>query len=200
MEIKTTSSLALKRFKNGEYPANYYCQCVHYLAVTGKDRWYLAVLIGNKEFKVFVIERDQEEIDALMRSEEEFWQYVKNNTPPPPDGSTSTSKTLSSVYPNSNGETADISPFNTDLLEYTRLSEQIAELEALKESAANRIKQYLGESEKGDSLKFKVSWKTASRSTFDVKRFAKDHQDMDLSSYYNQSSYRTFKVTEKKEN
>ena len=33
--------------KNGEYPGNYYCQCMHYLAVTGKQRWYLAVLIGN---------------------------------------------------------------------------------------------------------------------------------------------------------
>ena len=51
LEIKTTDSLNLKKFKGGEYPANYYAQIVHYLAVTGKKRWYLAVLIGNKEFK-----------------------------------------------------------------------------------------------------------------------------------------------------
>ena len=50
LEIKSTDSMNIKKFKNGEYPANYYCQCVHYMAVTGKQRWYLAVLIGNKEF------------------------------------------------------------------------------------------------------------------------------------------------------
>ena len=45
LECKTTSAMNLKRFKNGEYPENYYCQAVHYLMVTGAKRWYLAVLI-----------------------------------------------------------------------------------------------------------------------------------------------------------
>lgn len=199
LEIKTTDSMNLSKFKNGEYPSNYYVQCVHYLALTGKDRWYLAVLIGNKEFKTFTIERDQEEIDALMKSEEEFWRYVQTNTPPPPDGAESTSKTLSSIYPNSNGGTADISPFNNDLFEYTRLNAQIKELEKMRDEAANRVKLYLGETGEGESTRYKVYWKTAQRSSFDTKRFVKDHSDMDLSGYYNHSSYKTFKVTEKKE-
>lgn len=42
LEIKTTTELNLSKFKGGEYPANYYVQIVHYLAVTGKKRWYLA--------------------------------------------------------------------------------------------------------------------------------------------------------------
>ena len=50
LECKTTSIMNLKKFKNGEYPENYYAQCVHYLAVTGFDRWYLAVLILNQGF------------------------------------------------------------------------------------------------------------------------------------------------------
>lgn len=197
LEIKTTDSLNLSKFKNGEYPSNYYVQIVHYLAMTGKKKWYLAVLIGNKEFKVFTIERDQAEIDALMKSEEDFWRYVQTNTPPPPDGAESTGKTLASIYPNSNGGTTDISPFNHDLLEYTRLNAQIKELEKMRDEAANRVKLYLGETETGESLKYKVSWKTAQRSTFDTKRFVNDHSNMDLSGYYNHSSYKTFKVTEK---
>lgn len=28
LECKTTSALNLKKFKGGEYPANYYCQCI----------------------------------------------------------------------------------------------------------------------------------------------------------------------------
>ena len=102
LEIKTTSELNLKKFKNGEYPANYYVQIVHYLAVTGKKRWYLAVLIGNREFRWFTIERDEEEIKALMEAEKEFKQLIDSDTPPAADGSASTADTLSALYPNSN--------------------------------------------------------------------------------------------------
>lgn len=77
LEIKTTSELNMKKFKGGEYPANYYCQCVHYMAMTGKQRWYLAVLIGNRDFRWFTIERDEAEIAALMGAEADFWELVK---------------------------------------------------------------------------------------------------------------------------
>ena len=50
LEIKTTNALNLKKFKNGEFPANYYCQCVHYMMVSGLKRWYLAVLVLGIEF------------------------------------------------------------------------------------------------------------------------------------------------------
>jgi predicted phage-related endonuclease len=56
----------------------------------------------------------------------------------------------------------------------------------------------MGNSEKGESNSYKVSWASASRNSFDSKRFAEDYSNMDLSKYYKQSSYRTFKVTEVK--
>ena len=83
LEIKTTSELNMKSFKGGEYPANYYVQAVHYLAVTGKARWYLAVLIGNRDFRIFTIERDEAEIAALMDAERDFWEHVQTDTPGP---------------------------------------------------------------------------------------------------------------------
>ena len=51
LECKTTSAMNLKKFKNGEYPENYYAQCMHYLAVTGWERWYLAVLVLGRDFQ-----------------------------------------------------------------------------------------------------------------------------------------------------
>ena len=57
----------------------------------------------------------------------------------------------------------------------------------------------MGESERADGDAFKVTWASASRSTFDVKAFAKDNPGTDLSHYYKTSSYRTFKVTERKD-
>ena len=93
LECKTTSALNLKKFKNGEYPANYYCQCMHYMAVTGYEKWYLAVLIGNHDFRIFEIHRDEDEIAALMAAEEQFWSCVTSNTPPAIDGLPATGQT-----------------------------------------------------------------------------------------------------------
>jgi len=198
LEIKTTDSLNLKKFKNGEYPENYYVQCVHYLAVTGKKRWYLAVLIGNKEFKWFTIERDEAEIAALMGEETALWECVKNDTPPEIDGLKATTDTLTTIYANSNDNTVDLIGYQKDLFIYSELGQQIKELQAQQDEAANRIKAFMGESSGGVCGDFKVSWKTASRRTFDSKRFAKENPDIDISDYYKESSYRTFKVTENK--
>ena len=196
LEIKTTDSLNIKKFKNGEFPENYYCQCVHYLAVTGKKRWYLAVLIGNKEFKWFVIERDEAEISALMGAEADFWECVKNDTPPEIDGSKATTDAITTIYAEGNGDIVDLIAYKNDILIYNNISKSIKELKEQQDEAANRIKSYLGESSGGVCDDFKVSWNTSSRKTFDIKRFAEDNPDIDLSGYYKETSYRTFKVTE----
>lgn len=196
LEIKTTDSLNLKKFKNGEYPENYYCQCVHYLAVTGKKRWYLAVLIGNRDFKWFVIERDKAEIDALMGAEAELWEHVKNDTPPEIDGSRATTDTISTIYSESNDDVCDLIAYKNDLSVYSAISRQIKELQTQQDEVANRIKSFMGESSGGVCDEFKVTWKTANCKTFDVKKFAEENPDIDISEYYRETAYRTFKITE----
>ena len=197
LECKTTSVLNLKNFKNGAFPDTYYVQCVHYLMVTGCKKWYLAVLVLGKEFKVFEIERDEDEIKALAESEEAFWKYVEAETPPPADGTESTSETLSTIYPESNEDSVNLIAYERELEQYMALTAQIKELEKLKDEAANKVKAFLGEAGRGDSDRYKVMWTSTSRSTFDAKRFAADHKELDLSEYYKNSSYRTFKVTER---
>ena len=77
VEIKTTSMWNLGKFKDGKYPANYYVQCVHQMAVLDVPYCYLAVYIPQVEFKWFKIERNMEEEEALMQAEKEFWEnYV----------------------------------------------------------------------------------------------------------------------------
>ena len=200
VEIKTTNSFpAMRKFKNGEYPESWYCQMTHYLAVGGYDKAYLAVLIGCREFKIFELERDESEIAALMSEEEKFWKLVETNTPPVADGAASTSETISTLYPDSNDETVSLVAYENDLRQYMALTAQIKELETLKDEMANRVKAFMGESGKGETSSYKVSWTSSERKTFDAKKFAADHKDMELSEYYKISSYRTFKVTEAKE-
>jgi putative phage-type endonuclease len=196
LEIKTTDTLNLKKFSGGEYPANYYAQMVHYMAITGKKRWYLAVLIGNKEFKWFVIDRDEAEIAALMTAEAEFWELVKTDTPPAADGTAATSEALKTIYAESDGSVCDLTAFSANLRQYMALKKQIKELELLADEAANKIKEFMGESGGGECEGFKVSWKSQTRSTFDRKRFESENPDIDLSGYFKQSASRVFKVAE----
>lgn len=197
LEIKTTSELNLKKFKGGEYPGNYYCQCMHYMAVTGKQRWYLAVLIGNREFKWFTIDRDEEEIKALMAAEEAFKKLVDSDTPPDADGTSSTTDTLTALYPYSTNDTIGIGSFEKDLDDYFRLKEQLDHIASTIDGIANRIKAHLQECERGEGEKYKVSWKTQTRSTFDSKKFIADHPQLDVSKYFKTSNTRPFRVTEK---
>lgn len=198
LEIKTTSELNMKKFRGGEYPANYYCQCVHYMAITGKQRWYLAVLIGNRDFRWFTIERDEAEIAALMAAEADFWEMVKNNTPPVADGSQATTAAIKTIYAESNENTVDLTLENTALAQYIAIGKQIAELEAMQDEAANKIKSFMGDAGGGECDGFRVSWKSSTRRTFDSKRFAKENPGLDLAGYYKETSTRTFRVTELK--
>lgn len=198
LEIKTTNSFPImKQVRNGEFPEQYYAQVVHYLAVSGLDKAYLAVLIGCRDFKVFELERDENEISALMGAEEEFWLgYVKTNTPPPADGAVSTSETLSTIYPESNDNTVNLMAYENDLKQYMTYTSLIKDVEKQRDEVANRIKAFLGESGRGESNNYKVSWTSSKRVTFDSKRFASEHGDMDLSDYYKTTNVRTFKVSE----
>jgi putative phage-type endonuclease len=195
-EAKTTSALNTKKFKNGEYPENYYAQCVHYLMVTGCKRWYLGVLILGVGFRWFVIERDEAEIEALRKSEADFWEYVKTQQAPMTDGSDSTSETLKTIYPESNGDYVSLMAYESDLRQYMTLSKVIDDVKKDKEEVANRIKAFMCDAEKGESNHFKVSWKSSIRSTFDHKRFAEDNPGIDLTDYYEETPTRTFKVNE----
>jgi predicted phage-related endonuclease len=146
----------------------------------------------------FTIERDEDEIAALMDEERTFKMYVDNDTPPQADGASSTSDTLFALYPDSIDTAIGIGFYEKDLDNYFRLKEQKKNIEMTIDGIENRIKAHLGECARGEGEKYKVSWKTQYRKTFDVSRFAKEHPDVDISAYYKASSSRPFRVAEKK--
>ena len=199
LEIKTTNSFPImKSLRNSEeFPEAYDCQVVHYLAVTGLEKAYLAVLINCRELKIYEMERDQAEIDALMGAEEAFWKLVETNTPPAVDGDESTTETLKTLYPNANGETVDLFAYNSLLDQYIDLTSQIKELSDLKEEVGNRVKDFMKEAGKGESDRFSVSYANTTRKTFDAKRFSAENGNLNLDPYYNVTTSRTFKVTPK---
>ncbi len=197
LECKTTFSLDLKQFHGVEFPVQYYAQCVHYLAVTGAERWYLAVLAYGRGFFTFVLERDQAEIDALMAAEAEFWKQVEADIPPAADGSAATTTALQEIYPISQHTTAALFGRDDVLREYMRLKENKKMLDLRIGEIENTIKADLGDADSGSCGTFHVSWRSQVRQTFQAKEFAKDHPDIDLAPYYKDTTLRPFKVTER---
>lgn len=198
LEIKTTNALHLSKFKNGEFPATYYAQCCHYLLVSGLDRWYLAVLVLGIDFKVFVIERDEAELEALKEAEESFWENVQSETPPAIDGMDSTIDALNAEFPASDPDTEmDLTGCAVDLAIMDECSQQIKALEEKKATAQARIMETMGTAERGGYGSYSVTWKTQKRSTFDRKKWEKDHGEIPQN-YFKSSESRTFRF--KKEN
>lgn len=214
VECKLTSELNAKKYKDGEFPDRFYAQCCAYLLITEYDRWYLTVLIYGKGVKIYQMTRipgdnvpewceasvyvDDAELESLARASADFWNnHVLTNIPPIADGTDSTSKTISTIYPDSNGETVSLMAYENDLHQYMSLAEHIKSLKESQDEIGNRIKAYMGESGRGECNRFKVTWTSSTRSTFDHKRFAADHPQMDLTSYYKSTSTRTFKINER---
>lgn len=198
LEIKTTTSVPIMKQLNSntEFPEAYYCQVMHYLAVTELDKAYLAVLVNCRELKIYELERDQAEIDALMSAEEEFWKLVETDTPPAMDGEDTTSDTLSLLYPESNADEVNLYAYESELKAYMDLNTKIKALTKLKDEKANIIKEFMKEAGKGKSESYRVSYTSSERKNFDYKRFEKDHSNINLEDYYNVSNVRRFIVKE----
>lgn len=202
LEIKTTNSLAMKHFANGEFPAQYYVQCMHYMAVLGPEwkRWHLAVLIGNSEFKTFVIDRDEDEIAALMEAERAMMERIQNDEPP--EAQDGDGATLERMFPQEQkGLEVDLTPVMDAIREYCDFKSRIREFERLKNDAASRIKEYMKDAEfgvTGDG--YKVSWRQQSSGSFDAEMFAKLHKNIDIRDCYKYSVSRILRVNEPKKN
>lgn len=197
LEIKTTNSFpAMRKIRGGEYPEQWYCQMTHYLAVTGLEKAYLAVLINCRDLRIFELARDEDEIAALMETEQAFWQHVQDETPPEADGSSATGETLGTIYPDSDGETAVIFGLDSLLQRRALLKSSIKDLERDISEIDNAIKAGLGSAERAVCDAGTVTWKSQSRSSFDRKAFERENPDFDLDQYYKTTASRVFRVAE----
>ena len=74
LECKTASAYSTDKWKDGQVPLHYLMQCYHYMAVTGRKSWYIAVAILGRDFKYAKIEWDDKTIWSLIQIERAFWE------------------------------------------------------------------------------------------------------------------------------
>ena len=190
----------MKKIRGGEYPEMWYCQMVHYLAVTGLEKAYLAVLVNCRDLRIFELERDEDEIAALMDAEKDFWEKVTKDIPPEVDGSEATTEALWAMFPVDNGKETMVLFHANNLLEArSHLLIHKKELEQSIDEINNYIKVKMEDNERAVCGRWTVTWKSQKKSTFDRKALERDYPGIDLDKYYKTTSSRVFRVTEKKE-
>jgi len=79
-----------------QVPPAYLAQCVWYTTITGCKVAHLAVLLGNSDFRVYVIKHDEELAQVMVDSALRFWDdHVMSSRPPEPR----TQADVVSLYP-----------------------------------------------------------------------------------------------------
>jgi putative phage-type endonuclease len=198
LECKTTSVLNQHKFAQGEFPPNYYVQCMHYMAVTGAERWYLAVLVLNKAFHVFTIERDESEIQALIAAEKDFWEnHVMKQITPAPDGSEATSEIIKQLYPEAKRQD-QVALFGQEekIEQYLSLNAKLKELERERDKLKQELQLAMGDAEIGQAQGYVIKWKNQVRQTLDTQRLKKELAEVYSSYLKPDQIIRVFKVQE----
>lgn len=160
LECKTTSSNNHYDYESGEVQPYYYSQCQFYMMMTGKKNWDLATLKDNTHFYINTIERDDEYIEVMLESMKNFWECVKNDTPPVLDNSKSTTDSINRQFQEASNENAvDISSLDAILENRCKYAELEQQYKELKTQLDNQIKVELKGNEIGKSKNYIVTWK-----------------------------------------
>lgn len=135
IEIKTVHPFKAKEWgelDTDQLPLHYIAQVQWGLGINGRQRCRVFALIGD-DLRPYVIERDDETIEAMREKATEFWtRYVQANLRPPLDyADRKTLDTLRRLYPGTDGSTIEANAMH----EHWR---------AVMETAQDMVKKYEG--------------------------------------------------------
>lgn len=187
LECKTASAYQADQWKDGQIPLHYLAQCYHYMAVTGKRSWYIAVVILGVGFQYAKLEWDEEFIRDLIHMETDFWEnHVRKGIMPKPDGSEACDTVLEQLFRTARkGSSIPLVGFDEKLERRLELESRIGELETEKNRIDQEIKLAMGEHEEAFGGGFKIRWANVDTCRLDTKRIKAEQPEI----------YRKFSVT-----
>jgi len=197
LEVKTTSVYNNTPLELGNIPDNYYVQCMHYMAVTGLERAYLAVMVLNQAFYTFTIERNEDEIKVLMEAERAFWyDHVVAGVPPAGDGSDSAQRVLE--LQERDDDTALLLDMEDTFAEMEYLKQQADSYTTKRDALKQQILQRMDRCNRGKALTWKCSFLPTSRVTIDAKKLNATFPEA-YALCAKETTSTTFRVTKMKE-
>lgn len=170
LECKTTSAFNAKEWEGEEFPPEYIVQCMHYLMVTGKSKCYLAVLIGNTDFKIKEIERDDKMIETMKKKLVEFWEEYVMKKQMPTIITANDSETLQKLFPKAIiGQEIQLTDEANRIIEsITALTSDKNMLDKEIKKMQNQLKAMVKENEIGNTSIYRVKWLNIHRDKYFV--------------------------------
>ena len=176
LECKTASAYNADKWKDNAIPEHYLIQCYHYMAVTGKKEWYIAVLILGEEFKYQKVTWDDEIINNLICIEKQFWkEHVEKGIMPEPDGSEICEEILDKYFHRAKKASAvELQGFDEKLKRREEVLQLMEKLEKEQKQIEQEIKLFMKDNETAYSDRYKVSWSNVDSSRIDTKRMKEE--------------------------
>lgn len=201
LECKTTSQYNAEQWEDDNVPAQYLCQIQHYMAVTGFEKAYIAVLIGGQSFIWKEIERDDELIQIIIDAEKDFWENnVQANVIPEIDGSEATSDFINHMYQDIDNEEIELgSEADTLMKAIESIKEDIKEKQQLQKKYENQLKDALGHNAAGKTAAYLATWKQQTRRNLDKKALEEKYGKEIIDQFYKESEYRVLRIKQIKE-
>ena len=177
LEMKTAGQRSEGKWDDG-VPLFYQTQVAHYLSVTGRSFADVAVLIGGQDYREYRLMRDEDDIRAVERAVDEFWQRVQTGDEPPIDGSPGEAEALLKRHQTSDGEVWDCGDMPREVADYIYYKETADAAKERLAKASNALKQLIGDRKGIKCPDYIVTWPRGTKKTFDSKRFMEDHPDL----------------------
>ena len=174
LEFKNVSAESFRNTFAGGVPDYYFIQVQTYMLVFKATVADLFVFVGGERFENFRITRNEDVIDAIIKSAKIFWfDHVQMDSPPP----VTSKDDLKLKYPPESFK-PETKVFATDevkelIEDLAWVKTEIKEFEKKKETLELAIMDYLGENETliDEDTKPLATWKYGLRTAFDSKAF-----------------------------
>ena len=169
---------------NGEIPKHWLIQLHHYFAVTGVKYAYLAYWFGNRIMEWIKVERDEELIELIVKTETEFWGKVTDDIEPVitfADEAT-TKYIQQQKYGELIDETIDNPTIITDMEKHYDLGQQISALKLERDMIKLKLQNIQGNYRKMTSGLFIASngRRVKTKAVFNEKKFKAENPDLYL--------------------
>ncbi len=207
LECKTASFFKKDEWENDDIPQEYILQVMWYLGITGRKIGHIAVLIGGQSFKYKQIEFDSELFETMVEAAKEFWQHVKDDTPPavmPDDDETlkdlysEHTEVMIELYPENEETTQAVQTFEDKVAYLQEVKGHIKNLQDEQKEIETAIKDIIKDNLGIKTPKYVVSWKSQSKTNFDTKLFKELHSDL-YEEFSSTTSYRVMRIKANKE-
>ena len=175
-EAKTTGSYSHKDWEGEEIPQEYILQCLHYLAVTGWDVWYIGVIIGNQKFVWKPIYRDDKVINDIIKKEVAFWNDFVIPRVMPMQITSNDEDVLGSLFPMAKeGSVIELGDDCNKIVE--SLDSLLADEKVLKreiDEQKNTLRAMMKNSETAKTNNYRITWKNQIDHRINVEKMKAD--------------------------